>query len=140
MAELKTKPNRSSVERFVRAVTDEERRRDCQAMIRMMSEVTGAEPEMWGTSIVGFGRYHYKYASGREADWMLLGFSPRKKDLTLYVMAGFEDFPELMQKLGRYKTGTSCLYLRKLEDVDTKVLRKLLKGSVKKTSKYRTDN
>jgi len=139
MAELKTKPSKSSVQRFINGVADESRRRDCQAILEMMSKVTGAKPEMWGTSIVGFGRYHYKYASGREGEWMLMGFSPRKKDLTLYVMPGFEDFAELMQKLGKYKTGRACLYLKKLEDVDTRVLRKLFACALKKMSKYRTD-
>ena len=87
-------------------------------MLEMMQELTGEKPEMWGPSIVGFGSYHYKYASGREGDWFLTGFSPRKQSLTLYIMSGFSRYEELMEKLGKYKTGKSCLYIKKLEDVD----------------------
>ena len=94
-----------------------------------MREVTGAEPQMWGDSIVGFGSYHYVYASGREGDWPLTGFSPRKRNLTLYIMAGFDEYDELLSRLGKFKTGKSCLYINKLEDVDQEVLAELVKRS-----------
>ncbi len=129
MTELKTKKNNQDVEQFIDAV-DEKRKDDCKAVLKMMEEVTGAKPAMWGPSIVGFGSYHYKYQSGREGDWFLTGFSPRKQNLTLYIMPGFEKYPTLMKKLGKFKTGKSCLYIKKLEDVDMKALRQLVKESV----------
>lgn len=139
MAELKTKPTKDSVKKFLATVTDDQRRRDCEVIVKIMSQATGARPEMWGPSIVGFGRYHYKYASGRDGDWMVTGFSPRKNDLTLYLMAGFESVPQLMKRLGKHKTGKSCLYIKKLEDIDLDVLRELVKKSVAKMAKHRTD-
>jgi uncharacterized protein DUF1801 len=139
MAELKTKPTKASVSGFLRKIPAETRRKDCEVVCEMMKSVTGAEPELWGPSIVGFGRYHYKSPSGREGEWMLMGFSPRKNDLTLYIMPGTHEFPELLDQLGRHKTGKSCLYLKRLEDIDLKVLRRILKQSVKRMSKYRTD-
>jgi hypothetical protein len=139
MAELKTRPETTSVPAFLASIADESRRRDCEAIAALMQEVTGAEPVMWGTSMVGFGQYHYKYDSGREGDWMLVGFSPRKKDITLYLMAGFERFPDLMQRLGKHKTGKSCLYVRKLDDVDSDVLRKLVRSSVDAMADQRVD-
>ena len=132
MAELKTKATNESVTDFLNKVTDKGRRDDCFAVLEIMKEVTGEEPKMWGPSIVGFGRYHYKYESGREGEWMITGFSPRKGDLTLYIMPGFDAFPDLMKRLGKFKTGKSCLYIKKLEDVDPGVLRQLVKQSVKK--------
>ena len=95
----------------------------------MMKEVTGEEPKMWGTSIIGFGTYHYKYASGQEADWLRIGFSPRKQNLSLYIMSGFQQSEELMAKLGKYSTGKGCLYIKKLEDIDQNVLKELIKAS-----------
>ena len=139
MAELKTKPTSQSVSTFLSKITDEARRKDCEVVARLMSEVTGAPPQMWGPSIVGFGRYHYKYESGREGDWMLMGFSPRKGDLTLYILPGMHEFQELLPKLGKYKHAKSCLYVKKLEDIDLKVLREILKQALKSMSKYRTD-
>ena len=130
MAELKTHPTKNSVTDFINTVSDEQRRKDCKAVIKIMKEVTGAKPEMWGPSIVGFGRHRYKYASGREGDWPVAAFSPRKNDLTLYFMPGFQDYTDLMNRLGKYKTGKSCLYLKKLADVDANVLRKLIEKSV----------
>ena len=106
-------------------------------MIDIMKDVTKEEPRMWGSSIVGFGRYRYKYESGREGEWMITGFSPRKSDLTLYIMGGFESFPDLMKRLGKHKTGKSCLYIKKLADVDLKVLRELVEKSVKKMANRR---
>jgi hypothetical protein len=131
MAELKTKKTEASVDDFIAGIADEQRRADCRTLLAMMKRVTKAPPKMWGASMVGFGSYHYRYASGREGDWFLSGFSPRKQDLTVYVMAGFEDYPELMARLGKYKTGKSCLYLKRLSDVDAAVLEKLIAASVK---------
>lgn len=137
-AELKTKLNDASVDAFLNTVGDEQIRADCFEIAKLMKQVTKAEPKMWGSSIVGFGSYHYKGASGREGDWMLVGFSPRKQNLTLYIMAGFERYDELMKKLGKFSTGKSCLYIKKLADVDKKVLKELVSESVqfmKKASK-----
>jgi hypothetical protein len=130
MAELKTKPNDQSVEEFLNGVADEKKRQDCHTILALMKQVTGAEPKMWGDSIVGFGSYHYKYKSGREGDWFLTGFSPRKQNLTLYIMAGFDRYDALLEKLGKFKTGKSCLYIKKVEDVDLSTLRELVEQSV----------
>jgi hypothetical protein len=137
MAEVKTKETTASVAEFLKGISDAQRREDCRAVSEIMRDVTGEEPKMWGSSIVGFGRYHYKYESGREGDWMITGFSPRKSDLTLYLMGGFESSPELMKKLGKYKTGKACLYIKKLADVDVDVLRKLVTKSVKSMASQR---
>lgn len=131
MAELKTKPEDASVDAFIAAIEDEQKRADAEAILDMMAKATRAKPQMWGSSIVGFGSYHYVYASGREGDWFLVGFSPRKRSFSLYIMAGFDDYAELLGQLGKHKTGKSCLYINKLADVDTKVLRKLIRESVK---------
>ena len=130
MAELKTKKNEASVEDFINDVEGKKKRTDSFAIIKLMQEVTGEEPVMWGDSIVGFGNYTYKYASGRTGNWMLVGFSPRKQNLTLYIMPGFEQYDDLLSKLGKYKLGKSCLYIKKLEDVDLDVLKELVKQSV----------
>jgi hypothetical protein len=135
MAELKTKPSDASVERFLAAIEDEGRRADCRALVRIMKEATGSPPRMWGSSIVGFGDYHFKYASGREGDWFLTGFSPRKQDLTLYVMGGFENHRDLMEKLGKFKTGKGCLYLKRLDDAHLPTLKRLILRSVKQIAK-----
>jgi hypothetical protein len=129
MAELKTKPGDDSVEAFLNSVEDDQKREDAFALLTLMKEVTGEEPTMWGDSIVGFGSYHYRYASGREGDWFLTGFSPRKRNLSLYIMAGFDEYDDLLAKLGKFKTGKSCLYLKRLEDVDVEVLRELVRQS-----------
>ncbi len=130
MADLKTKPTQASVAEFLDGVADEARRRDCLTLVDLMRRATGAEPTMWGPGIVGFGRYHYKYESGREGDWFLTGFSPRARDLTLYIMAGFSRYEALLARLGRHKTGKSCLYVKRLVDVDLSVLDELVKTSV----------
>ncbi len=130
MAELKTKPNNASVETFLNSVENESKRQDSFAILELMREVTGEAPKMWGDSIVGFGSYHYKYASGREADWPLTGFSPRKQNLTLYIMAGFEQYEDLLQRLGKHSTGSSCLYIKRLSDINLEVLRELVANSV----------
>lgn len=130
MTTLKTTPNAASVAEFIASVAPD-RQEDCRTLIRMMSEASGAEPRMWGPSIVGFGSYHYAYESGREGDWMLIGFSPRKRDLTLYIMAGFSHYAALLADLGKYRTGKSCLYVKQLADVDTAVLQELMNESVR---------
>lgn len=130
MAELKTQKTEASVEAFLNTVEHDRKRADSFEILNLMKEVTGEEPVMWGPSIIGFGSYHYKYASGRDADWFLTGFSPRKQNLTLYIMSGFDAYDKLLAKLGKYKTGKSCLYINKLEDVDMDVLRDLVKKSV----------
>jgi len=131
MAELKTKQTAQSVERFLKGIADAGRREDCFTVAKIMQEVTGCEPKMWGTSIVGFGTQHYKYDSGREGDWMLTGFSPRKQNLTLYINGGFEKYDDLMQKLGKHTVAKSCLYIKRLSDVDLPTLKKLIRSSVK---------
>ncbi len=131
-AELKTKVNKASVEGFLNSVADEQTRKDCFEILKMMKKVTKEEPKMWGASIVGFGSYHYIGKSGREGDWMLTGFSPRKQYLTLYLMGGFDSEKKLLEKLGKYKTSVGCLYIKKLDDVDKKVLKELVIASVKK--------
>ena len=130
MAELKTKPTDASVGEFLSSVADENRRADCLVLLTMMQSASGAAPRMWGTSMVGFGQYHYRYASGREGDWFLVGFSPRKNDLTLYIMAGFEQYDALLSRLGKFKLGKSCLYIKWLADVDWGVLQELITASV----------
>lgn len=135
MAELKTKLNDASVEKFLNSISEEGKRKDSFKVLEMMKKITKSEPKMWGTSIVGFGSYHYKYASGREADWFLVGFSPRKQSLTLYIMSGFRKYGELMDKLGKFKTGKSCLYIKNLKDIDIEILQELISESVKYLSK-----
>jgi hypothetical protein len=132
MGELKTKPTKASVDKFLNQVPDETRREDCFKVAKMMQEITGEKPKMWGPSIVGFGSYHYKYASGQEGDWPIAAFSPRKQDLTLYLLPGFQEDGELMQKLGKHSTGKSCLYIKRLSDVHEPTLKKLVRQSVKR--------
>jgi hypothetical protein len=130
MAELKTKKNEQSVDEFIERVPDETKRQDCRTLVTMMQEITQEPPAMWGDSIVGFGSYHYKYASGHEGDMCIAGFSPRKQALTVYILPGFERYGDLMSKLGKHSTGKSCLYIKKLKDVDLDVLRELVRQSV----------
>jgi Domain of unknown function (DU1801) len=137
MAELKTKPTDQSVADFINQISDAERREDCFTIAKLMEEITGDKPKMWGPSIIGFGSYHYKYASGREGDWLVTGFSPRKKDLTLYLMMGFEKHQDLMKQLGKHSTGKACLYIKRLSDVHLPTLKKLIKASVKQLHDYR---
>ena len=130
MAELKTKVNEGNVDEFLNAVADEQKRADSFKVKEIMAELTGAPAKMWGTSIVGFGSYHYKYASGQEGDWMLTGFSPRKQALTLYLMSGNEHFEKEREKLGKHKVGKSCLYIKTISDIDEDVLRDMIKKSI----------
>lgn len=131
MSELKTKENKASVEKFLNGVSDTKKREDSFTILEMMKKITKKEPKMWGPSIVGFGKYHYKYESGREGDFFISGFSPRKQNLTIYIMPGFKKYEELMKKLGKYKTGKSCLYIKRLEYVDMKILKELVSSSFK---------
>ena len=131
MAENKTRETKASVTAFLNAVDDPRRRADARKIAAMMRRATGDRARMWGSSLVGYGKYHYKYDSGREGDFMLTGFSPRKQNLAIYIMPGFDDFEALMKKLGKYRTGKSCLYINKLQDVDEKVLEQLIARSVK---------
>jgi hypothetical protein len=130
MAELKTKPTDEGVEAFLNSVENEQKRLDSLTIMQLMKRASGEEPQMWGSSIVGFGRYHYRYKSGREGEWFLTGFSPRKQNLTLYIMSGFELYEGLLDKLGKHKTGVGCLYIKKLEDVDITILEELVQRSV----------
>jgi hypothetical protein len=129
-AELKTQKNEGDVQAFLAGLEDEQKRQDSQAIVALMQAVSGLEPRMWGESIVGFGDYHYKYATGREGDTFQVGFSPRKQNLTIYLTYGFEQQTALMEKLGKYKTGKACLYVRRLADVDLEVLRELVRQTV----------
>ena len=136
MAELKTQKNRASVAKFLNSVENEQRRRDAKEVAKIMKDITGENPVMWGDSIVGFGEYHYRYATGREGDWLATGLSPRKQALTLYIMAGFDGYPELMDKLGKYKTGKGCLYINKLDDVHLPTLKQLIRRSYRHVKKH----
>ena len=131
MAELKTKKNKLSVDAFLKKSASGKRLEDCYSVLELMKKITKEEPRMWGTSIVGFGSYHYKYDSGREGDCMVVGFSPRKQALTIYIMSGFTKYTSLMKKLGKYKSSVACLYIKSLEDIDMKVLKEIIKESVK---------
>ncbi len=134
-AELKTKATTASVEAFLESIGDERRQKDCRSVLEIMKSATGAAPKMWGTSVVGFGDYHYKYESGRENDWFMTGFSPRKDSLTLYFMTGIELYAAILKDLGKHKIGKGCLYIKSLDDVDEKVLRRLVETSVKDLEK-----
>jgi hypothetical protein len=130
MAENKTQETDKSVRAFLENVQDDQKRADCFTLVQLMQEITGQEARMWGDTIVGFGKYHYKYATGREGDYFLAGFSPRKQNLTLYIVAGFAEYEALLSKLGKYSTGKSCLYLKSLKDVDMTALKELVQRSV----------
>lgn len=130
-AELKTKVNDASVPGFLNGVADGQKRKDSFEILKIMKQVTKEEPKMWGSSIIGFGSYHYKGASGREGDWMQIGFSPRKQNLTLYLMGGLNTRTDLLKKLGKHKTSVGCLYIKKLSDVDVNVLKELIAESLK---------
>jgi hypothetical protein len=129
MTELKTHPIDKNVNDFLNSVENEKKRQDSFKILDLMREITGEKPQMWGESIVGFGSYHYKYASGREGEWFLTGFSPRKQALTLYIMSGFDEYDDLLGKLGKFKTGKACLYIKKIEDVDIDILKELVRKS-----------
>jgi hypothetical protein len=130
MAELKTQPSDDDVDAFLDAIADEQKRSDAHELRRMMAEVTGDDGAMWGTAMVGFGTYHYRYASGREGDWFQVGFSPRARAHSIYIMAGFDGYDQLLDRLGKHSTGKACLYVKRLDDIDRDVLRALIEASV----------
>lgn len=130
MAENKTTPGKASVPAFLNGITDPQKRADCKAIAKMMRDATGKPAKMWGTSIVGYDQYDYLYESGRSGTFMMTGFSPRAQNISVYIMPGFDQYASLLKKLGKYKTGKSCLYIKRLEDVDTQVLARLIKESV----------
>ena len=137
MSEPKTKPTDASVEDFLNAVYHPQRREDGFELLKIMKEITNEEPKMWGPSIVGFGSYHYKYESGREGDMPITGFSPRKRSLSVYIMPGFDEYSDLLKKLGKHRVGKSCLYINKLADVNISVLKDLIEKSIEKLVKER---
>jgi len=135
MAELKTKVNKASVTKFLDSIADEVKRKDSYMIFEMMRKATNAEPKMWGSSIIGFGAYHYVGKSGREGDWFLAGFSPRKQSLTLYMLGGWEQQTALLAQLGKHSLGKGCLYVKRLEDVNMSILKRLMAESVKRAKK-----
>ncbi|MDE0367100.1 MAG: DUF1801 domain-containing protein [Gammaproteobacteria bacterium] len=130
MSELKTRQHDGDVDAYLDSVENPRRREDARRVLNLMREVTGERPKMWGSSIVGFGSYHYTYASGREGDWPVVGFAPRKQNLVLYIMPGFARYESLLARLGKHRTGKSCLYVNKLDDIDPEVLEELVRESV----------
>ena len=136
MSQRKTTQNESDVNAFLAAVENPRRRADAGQLLALMQEVTGEPPKMWGPSIVGFGKYHYRYASGREGDSLVVGFSPRKQNLVIYIMPGFSDYDELLGRLGKFRTGRSCLYVNKLDDVDLGLLEQLVRESVEEMKRH----
>ncbi|MCF7802458.1 MAG: DUF1801 domain-containing protein [Candidatus Marinimicrobia bacterium] len=131
MSDLKTKPTGNDVHAFLNTISDESKRADAYTILELLESIVGEPAKMWGASIIGVGEYHYKYASGREGDWFLAGFSPRKQALALYLMSGIDRFGELLSQLEKYKTGKGCLYIKRLSDVDMTALEKLIRASVK---------
>ena len=135
MATNKTQPNDQSVGAFIDTVVNDKKQKDSQILLQLMQEITGEKPVMWGDSIVGFGHYHLKYESGRELDWMLAGFSPRKQNIAIYMMGGFENQEALLAKIGKAKNSVSCLYVKKLDDIDLDILREMVRLSVETIKK-----
>lgn len=131
----KTSMTDGSVEAFLAGIADPQKQQDCRTVAAIMAKATSEEPRMWGPSMVGFGQYHYVYESGREGDWFVTGFAPRAANLTLYIMDGFPKYAELLAKLGKHTTGKSCLYIKRLSDIDLKVLEQLITASVKHVGK-----
>lgn len=128
--ENKTKPNILNVDEYLDTITDDLKKSDSLKLVEIMKSVSGLEPVMWGASIVGFGTYHYKYASGREGDWFLIGFSPRKNNFSIYVKSYVENYEEELLKIGKHKTGKGCIYVKKLSDIDIEVLKDILRKSL----------
>ncbi len=131
MADIKTTVNDQDVEQFLNTIEDDQKRKDSFTILALMQQVSGSDPKMWGSSIVGFGTYHYKGKSGREGDWMILGFSPRKANLTIYGLGGLEERDDLLKTLGKHTTGKGCLYIKRLSDVDLPTLKTLIEEVVK---------
>lgn len=130
MVTLKTQENKASVQQFIDGLENSSRKKDCLTVRKMMQEITGERAKMWGSSIVGFGTYHYKYASGREGNYFVTGFSPGKQNFTIYIMPGYTDYSHLLDKIGKHKMGKSCLYVKSLDDIDLDVLRTLITDAV----------
>ena len=139
MSDLQTTPNELSVDDFIDAIESEQKRDDSRALLKIMKEITGDAPTMWGTSIIGFGKYHFRYESGREGDWMVAGFSPRKQNLTIYMMGGFENQSDLLTKIGKVKSSVGCLYVKKLVDIDLQILKEMIRLSVDTVKKKYAD-
>jgi hypothetical protein len=137
MAELKTKPTKASVDKFLKSVIPQSKREDSYKLLEMMKKITGLRPYMWGPTIVGFGTYHYKYATGHEGDAAIAGFSPRKQALVVYIAPDFEKSKDLLKKLGKHKSSVACIYIKKLDDVDTKVLKQIISESMKFIKNYK---
>jgi hypothetical protein len=135
MAQLKTQPSGESVSRFLATLPDEDMRRDGRTLVKMMGQVTRSRPKMWGKTIVGFGRYRYTYASGRQGEWFLTGFSPRKREMTLYIMSGLQGYGDLLRKLGKHRKGVGCLYVKSLDGIHLPTLRKLIVQSTRRLAK-----
>ena len=135
MAELKTQRTDASVEDFLNVIENEQVRKDCQAIAKLMQSATRAKPKMWGDSIVGFGNCRYKYPDGREMDWMLIAFSPRKQNITLYLNTQFAEYDELLARLGKHSCGKACLYIKRLSEVDQATLKQMIRGSVQASRK-----
>ncbi len=130
MTGLKTQPNDANVNEFIQSVEDEQRRSDCLTLLPIMQRITQTQPTMWGDSIIGFGSYHYENRSGRGGDWFITGFSPRKRELTVYIMPGFQNYSALLEQLGKHRLGKSCLYIKKLSDINITILESLIAQSV----------
>ena len=139
MADVKTRPTGEDVKQFLNTISDEQKRLDSFTLMELMSQITGLEPRLWASSMVGFGEYHYKYASGHEGDSFIIGFAPRKQNLTLYVLSDFEQQNQLLEKLGKYKTGKGCLYLNRLKDIDLPTLKALILQSYERKLKIHTE-
>ncbi len=139
MTELKTKLTDASVHDFLETIPNQQVRNDCQTIVQIMRQATNAEPKMWGSNIIGFGTYHYRYASGKQADWMRIGLSPRKQNITLYLAVGFPEYETLRAQLGKHSVAKSCLYIKKLSDIDKPILEKLIQASVKHMSEKYPD-
>lgn len=131
MSELKTKQNDGNIDAFLNGIIDISKKEDCIKILELMKKITNAEPKMWGDSIIGFGVYHYKYESGREGKWFLTGLSPRKQNITIYIMSGFNKLQDQLSNLGKHKTSKACLYIKTLSDVDIKILKQIITFSVK---------
>ncbi|PQO47779.1 DUF1801 domain-containing protein [Blastopirellula marina] len=137
MAENKMQPTKASPTKFINAVEDPQQRKDCKELVKMMKAATGEKAVMWGDSLIGFGTYHYKYASGREGDFLVVGFAPRKNKLSIYLTCDIQQHADLLAKLGKHKTGKGCLYVNKLEDIDRDVLEQLIQRGIEEVeAKY----
>jgi len=140
MAALKTKATSDNVQQFLNSLENDQKRSDCITLLELLEDITSEKACMWGAAIIGFGRYHYVYDSGREGDWFLTGFAPRKQNITIYLMGGLTEHAHLMEKLGKYKQGKGCIYINKLSDINTTLLRSLCEASVDRLKKLYADH